>query len=355
MDESNISYRVVRDLASLEAVIDLEMVIWGVNARDAVPSNLLHALIENGGVLIVAETDQQQMVGLCLGFVGWRENKRFLWSHMTGVHPDYQNRGIGFQLKQVQKAWALENGYSSIRWTFDPLQRGNAKFNIQLLGATTNVYHVNYYGEMTDGINAGLPSDRLEVTWLLDERSPDRPDRAALSEACALRANADGLPEIGTLESDQGHTCIEIPASIRHLKQTNLPAAMAWRLAVREVMQAAFAQGMTIIDFVQIENRWVYVLTLPRPWFLYVVECSDLSLYTGVTVDIERRLKQHNAGHGAAYTAARRPVRLLAVWRYVDQSRALRAEIVLKKKTRDQKLALISSRKNFHDGTWRPF
>jgi putative endonuclease len=83
------------------------------------------------------------------------------------------------------------------------------------------------------------------------------------------------------------------------------------------------------------------------PWFLYVVECRDFSLYTGITNNLQRRLKQHNSGKGAAYTAARRPVRLIAAWRFPGRVPALKAEIRFKRQTRATKLRYISTRENF--------
>ena len=53
-------------------------------------------------------------------------------------------------------------------WTFDPLQAGNANFNFNRLGTTARIYSVNHYGDMQDGINAGMASDRLEAQWQLD-------------------------------------------------------------------------------------------------------------------------------------------------------------------------------------------
>lgn len=81
--------------------------------------------------------------------------------------------------------------------------------------------------------------------------------------------------------------------------------------------------------------------------FLYVVECRDKTLYTGISSDVRRRIKLHNTGRGAAYTAARRPVDLMAVWQFDDRSAALRAEIAFKKLSRKTKLFLIMERDSF--------
>ena len=77
-------------------------------------------------------------------------------------------------------------------------------------------------------------------------------------------------------------------------------------------------------------------------WFVYVVRCRDGSLYTGISTDVEARVARHNAGDGARYTRARRPVQLLYVERKRTQSTALRREAFIKSLSRPQKLGLIA-------------
>ncbi|MCQ2441735.1 MAG: GIY-YIG nuclease family protein [Oscillospiraceae bacterium] len=81
-------------------------------------------------------------------------------------------------------------------------------------------------------------------------------------------------------------------------------------------------------------------------WWVYLLRCGDGSLYTGVTTDPLRRERQHNAGTGAKYTRARRPVEL--VYREVcpDQSAALKREWAIKQLPRSKKLLLIGEEKN---------
>ncbi|EHI68648.1 GIY-YIG nuclease family protein [Streptococcus ictaluri] len=77
--------------------------------------------------------------------------------------------------------------------------------------------------------------------------------------------------------------------------------------------------------------------------FMYVLECSDQSLYTGYTTDIEKRLKTHNAGKGAKYTRCRLPVRLLYYETFGSKQEAMSAEALFKKrKNRAAKLAYIA-------------
>lgn len=76
-------------------------------------------------------------------------------------------------------------------------------------------------------------------------------------------------------------------------------------------------------------------------WFVYVLHCADGSLYTGVSTDVNRRLLDHNAGSGAAYTRTRLPVELLWSEPAADRSAALKRELQIKKLTRQQKLELV--------------
>lgn len=83
------------------------------------------------------------------------------------------------------------------------------------------------------------------------------------------------------------------------------------------------------------------------PWFFYALRCADDTLYAGVTTDLARRMAEHNAGRGARYTAGRRPVRLVAAWRFPDRGAAQRAEARFRRLTRKRKLALIEQRLSF--------
>jgi len=79
-------------------------------------------------------------------------------------------------------------------------------------------------------------------------------------------------------------------------------------------------------------------------WKVYIVECADKSLYTGVTVDIKRRIDEHNnSSKGARYTRTRRPVSLVYQESYESRSEACSREYALKKLTRTEKLTLIKS------------
>jgi len=83
---------------------------------------------------------------------------------------------------------------------------------------------------------------------------------------------------------------------------------------------------------------------MDKPWYVYIVRCSDRSLYTGVTTDIQRRVHEHNhSSRGAKYTRARRPVELMWSKEYPDRSSAQSAEYSFKKLTHKQKIDIVST------------
>ena len=77
-------------------------------------------------------------------------------------------------------------------------------------------------------------------------------------------------------------------------------------------------------------------------WQIYIIKCRDGSLYTGITIDLEKRLAAHNAGKGAKYTTPRRPVQLVYREGAANRSEASKRENVIKKLNRNDKLALCA-------------
>ena len=79
-----------------------------------------------------------------------------------------------------------------------------------------------------------------------------------------------------------------------------------------------------------------------KPWTVYILRCSDGTLYTGITDDLPKRLKAHREGKGAKYTRGRSPLELAYQEQCEDKSQALRREIEIKRFSRQEKLALIA-------------
>lgn len=79
-----------------------------------------------------------------------------------------------------------------------------------------------------------------------------------------------------------------------------------------------------------------------KPWYVYIVQCSDGSFYTGITTDIKRRVKEHNSAKGCNYTRSRAPVELLYEEPAADRRSALKREASIKSFSRSRKEELVN-------------
>ncbi|MCY4145092.1 MAG: GNAT family N-acetyltransferase [Chloroflexi bacterium] len=256
---SAINIHELRSMAELSETIGLQKAVWRMTDIEVASPHTLKAIAHTGGCVLGARLGGR-LVGFCTGFAARRGEQLFLWSHMAAVLPDLQGRGIGQQLKQAQREWALERGYRDMAWTFDPLQSGNANFNFNRLGITAWRYEVNHYGAMRDGINAGLASDRLEAHWQLaaPRRNSPIPDELTMLLSCDTSRN--WRCDIPAAPDAPGYG-IEIPLDIGALKQVDAKQAQQWQLAVRSGMLALLAAGYVVSGFKRGDGRAWYVLT----------------------------------------------------------------------------------------------
>lgn len=348
-----VEYRQLTTVAELEQVVEVEMAVWGLPPRDAVPVNIMRPMSAHGGHILGA-FDGERMVGMSVAFPARYHGRWVLWSHMAAVLPELQGQGIGVGIKLAQRTWALEHGYDEIRWTFDPLQRGNANFNLHLLGATASIYHVNYYGMMEDAINRDSASDRIEASWKLRDRrvkaiAEGKPPKSIRSSQERVVILCDGASGPETMDIPAGAALLY--AQVPRRSALSGDTLQAWRTALRQTLQTAFERGYVAVDVAEDDttdsDASYYVLQAPTPWSLYVLECADGTLYTGISPNVHERLAKHQAGKGAAYTAPRRPVRLLGAWQFMNKSAALKAELAFKSLSRPAKLAALRRQQPF--------
>jgi predicted GNAT superfamily acetyltransferase len=181
-----------------------------------------------------------------------------LHSHITGVAPGGQHRGIGFALKVHQRAWARARDVNAIGWTFDPLVARNAWFNLAKLAAMADTYLEDFYGPMTDGINAGMESDRLWLWWNLGHEhvvaacagTPYQPSPAGAEELLAV--GPDQEPALH--QTDAPVVTVAVPPDIERLDGDQ---RRRWRRAVREVLGGALAEGWYVSGFLRHPDRYV--------------------------------------------------------------------------------------------------
>lgn len=248
-----VDYRILTSVEELRQVEALEMAVWSLeNALDAVPMYLLRPVSHYGG-LIQGAFDAEVLVGMSIALPLRVNQKWVLWSHATGILASHQGLGIGETLKQLQRQWALENDYDEIRWTFDPLQAGNANFNLGRLGAVGVSYTQDYYGPMEDAINQGLPSDRVEACWYLKVEHPrvDQVDGVPV----LLRRDEHDQPVVNMqVMNASSRLAVEIPV---HRPGYN---AIRWIEALRQTMAEAFEQGYRAVNFKKSAHKGIYLL-----------------------------------------------------------------------------------------------
>jgi predicted GNAT superfamily acetyltransferase len=262
---AGVQIRELANLDELQAVFRLYDEIWGPDLRDPpVNSQLLRAFSKTGNY-VTGAFDGQQLVGACVGFFG-APAEAALHSHIAGVSGAAQGRSVGFALKVHQRAWCLLHGVTAVAWTYDPLIRRNAYFNLVKLGARPEQYLADFYGGMQDAINAGAPSDRLLVRWDLeqpavaaaclgDATGADAQAELAAGAEIALGTSATGAPQVGSYRSTR--LLVAVPDDVETLRLSQPGVAADWRLAVREVLGGLLADGARVTAF---DRRGWYVL-----------------------------------------------------------------------------------------------
>jgi predicted GNAT superfamily acetyltransferase len=234
---------------------------WGIGEDGyVVPVATMVGAQLHGGLVLGAFLASGEAVGLSFAFLGRSEGRPCLYSQLTGVVPDFQGKGIGLRLKQVQWEFARSQGLELLAWAFDPLQSGNAHFNFEKLGATAGRYVEDMYGPRTDSLNAGVPTDRLIAEWATSPRVSHglTPESARdLPRLIDTTLRPDGPPAVGgtITQPTAVRTLLEIPESIQRLRGEDPATAQLWTLAVRRAFRDAFALGYRAVGFLRVDGH----------------------------------------------------------------------------------------------------
>lgn len=259
--------------SDMKLVQKLEEEVWKMSA---IPIHQTVTASKNGGIMLGA-FDKEQLVGFSYGFTGFSNNQTYLCSHMLGIHPDYQDQGIGAKLKEEQKKAASEMGYELVIWTFDPLESRNAYLNLNKLRGISSTYIENCYGEMEDGLNKGLPTDRFKIDWWIN--SEHVANSESLNDILATKGIAlcnweiasNGFPVLEELNIDYSQfltidepILVPVPANIQDLKKTDGELAKDWRYKTREIFQNLFHAGFAVAALQKSDNEQVHYYVLKK-------------------------------------------------------------------------------------------
>ena len=229
--------------------------VWGRPGEPPISSDILKALAHSGNYVSGAFADGRLIGGLVGWLGGSPRSELHLHSHILGVLPDREARGLGFELKQHQRGWCLERGIGLMEWTTDPLIRRNVYFNLGKLGATAPKYLVDFYGQMRDGINAGDESDRLLIAWRLDSPAAEAAAEGRLAEIdveklrswgsdAILSAGPAGEPVVKP--SSARVLICQVPDDVVALRRSDPALARKWRIALREALGGSLERGYQI-------------------------------------------------------------------------------------------------------------
>lgn len=256
MRQGSITLRLLKEAEPIRAVEQLQREVWGFEDVEVVPLHVLLTAARHGGILVGAY-DDERLVGFSFGYRGSDvDGTPVLCSHLLAVVPEARGRGVGESLKWAQRDAARSAGLTRIVWTFDPLEHGNARLNLDRLGGVTDRYIVDLYGELRDELNAGLPTDRLEVVWELNAPRVER--RASAASAAPAPTASEGReagPLLdprgpgGPITAPDGGPRIRVRAldDAQRVRAEDPERARAWRLHLRATLTMAFEAGYLLI------------------------------------------------------------------------------------------------------------
>lgn len=228
---ATVDIRPLTTINEFAGCVELQRAVWGWADIDIMPVRLF-VLMQHVGGLVLGAYEAEQLVGFINCVPGTQDGNTYWHSHMMGVLPRHQNRGIGTALKLAQRNHAVRLGVRSIQWVFDPLQAKNAYLNIAKLGAIVRRYSIDHYGASTSPLHAGLASDRLVAEWWL---GPSR-----------MRFGTETRT-------------VAVPADVQTLKRTDPSAMRTLQLSVRERFQRHLADGFLAVGCERHRDRSEYI------------------------------------------------------------------------------------------------
>jgi predicted GNAT superfamily acetyltransferase len=243
------------ELEDLRQLAELFATVWGRQGEPPISSDILKALAHSGNYISGAFSEGRLIGGLVGWLGGVPPHELHMHSHILGVLPDNEARGLGFELKQHQRRWCLARDVKVMEWTTDPLIRRNAYFNLTKLGAEAPRYLVDFYGEMRDGFNAGDESDRLLIRWRLDSHQAEAAAAGELDgldvdklrgwgSHAILSVGADGEPVFDA--SPARVLLCQVPEDIVAVRRSSPGLAHQWRVAMRRALGGSLGDGYQI-------------------------------------------------------------------------------------------------------------
>ena len=246
-------------MEEIHGIVEIQRQAWNMPDLEIVPTFEMKAVC-SFGVVIVAVDHNDKPIGFIYAFPKF---PNIHYSHMMATLPEWQGKGVGYEMKKFHRELALKSAYNieTIMWTVDPLLSNNSYLNFTKLGGICKTYYPNYYGDPeTIGIYKGLPTDRFLLEWEIKTKRVEkrmknyRDDEINFNEMESkfLILNRldpsrryERLLELPTKEN----FVVEVPSDFQNLKNENMDIALEWRAKFREICQLSFENNYQVNDF----------------------------------------------------------------------------------------------------------
>lgn len=257
------SYDYVQDARvatdALGLIANLQGHVWGFPPELVVPTNVMAIIPDSGGATLIAyRLDTGFNADGWIAFaIGLGARNGTLVSHMLAVREEARGASdFGWHLKLIQAYEALQSGHHAMIWTFDPMRGGNARLNLEKLGATVHELTLDKYGVLRSAFYQNAPSDRFTARW-------DLGDRRVHARIAAIRAGTytplsprdiAGLPEATVaslsdlLQRRPQRLRYRIPGDIDRLMRHEPERGVQWRREMRTVLSAFLTTKSVRLD-----------------------------------------------------------------------------------------------------------
>ena len=275
-DMENIEIRPFETIEDFQACVEFQGDTWGGNFTERVPVAILKVSQRLDGIAAGAYSHTGQLLGFVFGMTGVQKGEVVHWSDMLAVRPELRNSGLGVKLKAYQRTTLLDRGINKMHWTFDPLESKNAYVNLIKLGATSQEYIRDIYGQTDSPLHSGIGTDRLVATWIMDsDRTLNRMQGKLTGSPQDLDDKPPSVFEVQTnanlvrpmqpnLDLTEPSLLVPIPTSIQRLKKESLELAIKWRIAVRNALTFYINNGYEVRELVRRSEYSEYLLVDSR-------------------------------------------------------------------------------------------
>ena len=275
-DMENIEIRPFETIEDFQACVEFQGDTWGGNFTERVPVAILKVSQRLDGIAAGAYSHTGQLLGFVFGMTGVQKGEVVHWSDMLAVRPELRNSGLGVKLKAYQRTTLLDRGINKMHWTSDPLDSKNPYVNLIKLGATSQEYIRDIYGQTDSPLHSGIGTDRLVATWIMDsDRTLNRMQGKLTGSPQDLDDNPPSVFEVQTnanlvrpmqpnLDLTEPSLLVPIPTSIQRLKKESLELAIKWRIAVRNALTFYINNGYEVRELVRRSEYSEYLLVDSR-------------------------------------------------------------------------------------------